>query len=233
MKEKTDVHKMKSPADRRAFIKALYISAASTGLGMQTACAINLSTDKIVEDDLTTDLHICRGLNTAPEQVGDKLYKPGTVPATNIPPKDLHGCQGGNTCKGLGGCGTGDYATQYWTTENNCGRSGDDWNGTGGCGVPLGSTNTGFICSQLNNAVPVDSDMPTDYIGVPVWAIARSRFEAKMVRAKKAFDKPETGCGDFTGNAWSPGSIYDRGTLPVPVHKNAPEKPPAPEKKVG
>lgn len=209
---------------RRSFLKAQFANiAAFFGLSQSARAAVE-TTDKVLDATNYSDLHICRGLNTNDQIVNGKNYRPGTAPVTNIPQKDLHGCKGGNTCQGLGGCGTGDYATQYWATENACGRTGDDWNGTGGCGVPLGSTNTGFICSQLNNAVPVDPSMPMDYIGVPVWAIARSRFEAKMVAANNPFDKPVEGCGSFTGNEWKPGQKYSRGHLPMPVHENAPPR---------
>lgn len=213
---------------RREFLKRASATAVLGGLGMSRGrAAVDVETqDNIPMQDMNTEYHICRGLNFKEE--GGR--GPGECDATNIPAADLHGCAGGNTCKGLGGCGTGDYAQQYWTSDNACGRTGAAWTGSGGCGVPIGSTNTGFICSQLNNAVPTQEQNPQDLkpalVGVPVWAIARARFEKKMVADQKAFGVPGTDhCGDHKANSWKPGETYNPGTLPeaypapIPVRK--------------
>jgi len=205
--------------DRRDFLKGASATAVLGGLGIGYADAAPglLTEDNIPMQDMNTEYHICRGLNSTAE--GEKA--PGECDTTNIPAADLHGCAGGNTCKGLAGCGTGDYAQQYWTADNACGRKGTAWTGSGGCGVPIGSSNTGFICSQLNNAVPTLEENPDRLepvlVGVPVWAIARARFEKKMVMEKKAFGVPATDhCGNFKANAWKLGDTYDKGTLPEP-----------------
>ena len=209
--------------NRRDFIKTVTATAAVVGgLGISELVASE-STAVPVDAD---DLHICRGLNTKTSATGEL---PGTCDATNIPQADLHGCAGGNTCKGLGGCGTGDYATQYWVSENSCGRKGDTWNGTGGCGVPIGSSNTGFICTQLNNAVPTPTDNPNNQpaalVGVPVWAIARARFEAKMVKNHQGFGVPKPpSCGQYNANTFKPGDTYVRGSLPEPHPNPIPTK---------
>ena len=214
---------------RREFIKGASASAVLGGLGIRatdaSAATPEEKIDNIPMQDMNTELHICRGLNLTAE--GGK--GPGECDTTNIPAADLHGCAGGNTCKGLGGCGTGDYAQQYWTADNACGRKGSAWTGSGGCGVPIGSTNTGFICSQLNNAVPTQTENPDGLkpvlVGVPVWAIARARFEKKMVQDNKSFGVPNPDhCGDHKANSWSPGNKYDRGSLPEPYPKPIPPR---------
>lgn len=212
---------------RRQFLKGASATTVLGGLGLSSANAATSgkAEDKIPMQDMNTEYHICRGLNS--EKVGDK--GPGECEATNIPAADLHGCAGGNTCKGLGGCGTGDYAQQYWTSDNACGRPGAAWTGSGGCGVPIGSTNTGFICSQLNNAVPTRKENPKGLkpvlVGVPVWAIARARFEKKMVLEKKAFGVPEIDhCGDHQANSWKPGETYQLGSLPEPYPEPIPAR---------
>ena len=191
MTDKNEPDTNVSDESRRTFLKTLSASAVAGGLGISPTEAQDGNDGKTNQDchkpdhafvpGENPDLHICRGLNMKTSANGKG---PGECDQTNIPPKDLHGCMGGNTCKGLGGCGTGDYATQYWVSENECGRAGTAWTGSGGCGVPLGSTNTGFILTQLNNAVPADPNSPKDFVGVPVWAIARARFEARMMAAK-------------------------------------------------
>lgn len=226
--------------NRRKFIKSISATAVVGGLGIGGSSESQAEVDEPFAPkmpppfpspnlekyfaNVEADLHICRGLNMQTSAAGED---PGTCDATSIPAEDLHGCMGGNTCAGLGGCGTGDYATQYWVAENTCGGSKPWEGGTGGCGVPLGSTNTGFICSQLNNAVPPSGQ--SAYIGVPVWAIARARFEAKMVAAGEPFGNKDKngeiiGCGGHDGNEWDGVGEYDKGNLPEPYASPVPPR---------
>lgn len=189
------------------------------------------------EGDSTTptnsDPHICMGLNTLPytDPKSGTVYQPGECPGANI---EAHSCEGGNSCKGLGACGTGDYARQYWVAENNCATTSPSWNGTGGCGVPIGNGNSGFIQSQLNSAAP-SGDYSADFLGEPIWNIARSRFEAKMVKAQKKFGVPANLQSPLVANSWDPasGKAYpkpgtDGNELPNPYPTPMPSKLPAP-----
>lgn len=218
-----------SQDSRRQFLKTL---GASTVVGVALpSCA----DEKDVE--VTTspqDLHICMGLNTLAVTKGTSSYQPGESQCANIDP---HACIGGNSCSDLGACGTGGYETQYWITENLCGKSpapSTTWNGTGGCGVPVGNSNTGFISTQLNNASPTQIPgkpgkyYPTDFIGKPVWNIARARFEKKMVDARKSFGKPANLPKPLIANEYSGSGPYELNGLPEPYPQPAPPKTPAP-----
>lgn len=178
------------------------------------------------------EYHICQGLNTQKEG----SLAPGTALGPNLPNADLHSCMGGNTCAGLGACGTGEYARQYWITENLCkNTAGSAWNGTGGCGVPIGTGNTGYVSTQLNNAAPTevpgkDGEMyPSDFLGQPVWNIARSRFEEKMYKNKKKFDAPANLEAGLFASSWDGTGEYKRvDELPVPYPQPQPPKVPKP-----
>lgn len=184
-----------------------------------------------------TDLHICMGLNTQPTSKNGTVYQPGECECASA---EAHACMGGNSCADLGACGTGGYARQYWATENNCGKEpvgGSKWNGTGGCGVPIGNSNTGFISTQLNNAAPTEVPgepgvyYPTDFIGKPVWSIARSRFEKKMATARTAFGKPSDLPSPLEANTWNGAGTYKNTVgLPAPYPQPQPHKLPAPSK---
>jgi len=210
---------------RRGFLKAIGISAVTGG----TFTACTESEEKTIENE-AKDLHICMGLNTQPVTQGDTTYQAGECKCANIAP---HGCSGGNSCADLGACGTGSYNRQYWISENLCGKlpaPNTTWDGTGGCGVPIGNSNTGFISTQLNNASPTSIPgkpgeyYPTDFIGKPVWNIARSRFEKKMADAKKAFGKPKNLPSPLIANTYSGSGTYNRGDLPDPYPQPSPPK---------
>ena len=207
---------------RRDFLKAVTATAVVGGIGIPETAA---GQDKTVPTD-SHDLHICRGLNTVPQD-GKRPGECDCATAHN------HSCAGGNSCEGQGGCGTGDYATQYYVADNNC-ASNDGWNGTGGCGVPIGNSNTGFICSQLNNAVPTPAEnpknLPAQYVGVSVWAIARARFEEKMVAIPTAFGAPAESCGGYMGNTWDDVKkpFVAKHILPPTYPEPRPAKKPAP-----
>ncbi|MFC4991670.1 twin-arginine translocation signal domain-containing protein [Rubritalea tangerina] len=210
-------------SSRRSFIKTLSVGAAGMALpGVAGAESQQMSTK-------ASDPHICMGLNTLPfTDTEGKVYGPGECLEPNV---DLHSCEGGNSCKGLGACGTGDYARQYWVAENDCGMSGDSWNGTGGCGVPIGNGNTGFISAQLNSAAPGEDAKgqayPADFLGQPIWNIARARFEKKMADKKQAFGVPAGLKSPLTANQWKPkDGVYPPSTnkLPNPYPQPQPPK---------
>ena len=215
---------------RRRFLKTL---GATSIVGVTLP---SCGEDKESEVQATPqDLHICMGLNTQPLTKDGKTYQPGECQCASIDP---HACIGGNSCATLGACGTGGYETQYWITENLCGKSpapSTAWNGTGGCGVPIGNSNTGFISTQLNNASPTEIPgkpgefYPTDFIGKPVWSIARARFEKRMVAAQKAFGKPSALPEPLVANSYSGSGPYEPGGLPEPYPQPAPPKMPAPK----
>ncbi|GAA5495177.1 hypothetical protein Rhal01_01352 [Rubritalea halochordaticola] len=215
-------------ASRRDFIKTFSVGA----VGMSVPSI--LSAKDAETTPVAKDLHICMGLNTLPFTDKDgTVYKAGECPGPNI---DAHSCEGGNSCKGLGACGTGDYARQYWVAENNCATTSPSWNGTGGCGVPVGNGNTGFIQAQLNSAAPTknaDGVMyPADFLGEPIWNIARSRFETKMAANKKSFGVPKNLQSPLVANAWdsTSGKAYPPADnkLPNPYPTPQPPKLPAP-----
>lgn len=216
--------------NRRKFLKAL---GSSTLAGVALPSCGEEKTISIPA--APADLHICMGLNTQALTKDGTTYQPGECQCANI---EAHACIGGNSCAGLGACGTGGYETQYWISENLCGKSPDPsttWNGTGGCGVPIGNSNTGFISTQLNNASPTQIPgkpgeyYPTDFIGKPVWTIARARFEKKMVDAQKAFGKPAKLPEPLVANTYTGSGPYQLNGLPEPYPQPAPPKPPAPK----
>ncbi|MCF3648164.1 hypothetical protein [Synoicihabitans lomoniglobus] len=216
---------------RRKFIGSLGAAAlAGAALPVRGAGA---SAEQTVDAPAHDDQHICMGLNTKTTVVAGISYAPGECPATNV---DSHGCAGGNSCANLGGCGTGDYGRQYWITDNACGTTSPHWNGTGGCGAPIGHGNSGFVSTQLNSAAPDEiPGKPGQYysnafIGKPVWNIARSRFEKKMVIAGKSFGKPASLPSALIANAWSGSGHYDPNGLPEPYPTPMPPKLPKPPK---
>lgn len=214
-----------SNESRRRFLKTIGASAI-TGA---TLSACGEDEEKTVENE-AKDLHICMGLNTLPVTKDGTTYQAGECKCASAP---THACEGGNSCADLGACGTGTYDRQYWVGENLCGKSpapSTKWNGTGGCGVPIGNSNTGFISTQLNNASPTEIPgkpgeyYPTDYIGKPVWNIARSRFEKKMVDSQKAFGKPANLPSPLIANTYKGSGPYQRGDLPEPFPQPSPPK---------
>jgi hypothetical protein len=232
MKDHKKTNSNQGRESRRSFLKTAAATAAVAGAA---GCLTPQGDHSVPQDE--ADLHICKGLNT----VTQDEKGPGTCDCATAP---RHSCAGGNHCAGLGGCGTLDYSTQYWVGDNQCGKSDPDsatnWDGTGGCGTPIGAGNTGFPETQLNNAVPTPGgamgDTPTSaFIGVPVWAIARARFEQKMVKRKLGFKKAKNvKIGDFPSNSWNPiGKPYDRGALPDPYPEPMPTpiRPPLPATK--
>lgn len=222
MKDEQNDKPKPSEQSRRSFFHAVAATAAAAGAGCQTRSETTGHHDASVASPPEADLHICKGLNMLPQDGKG----PGECDCANVSP---HGCAGGNSCKGLGGCGTGDYATQYWVAENLCGKVGEHWNGTGGCGSPIGNTNTGFVQTQMNNAVPTPEENPKNltppFVGVPVWAIARARFEQKMVKQDRAFKAPDLTIGKYRGNIWHRGTLYQNtGNLPDPYPDPMPPK---------
>ena len=210
---------------RRRFLKTIGGSAVA-GAAL-SACGD--SKEEAVDQE-AQDLHICMGLNTRPLTKDGKTYQPGECQCANI---HSHACIGGNSCANLGACGTGTYDRQYWISENLCGKlpaPNTTWDGTGGCGVPIGNSNTGFISTQLNNASPTEvpgkpgTYYPTDFIGKPVWNIARSRFESKMAKQGKSFGKPADLTPPLIVNSYSGSGNYDRGDLPKPYPQPSPPK---------
>lgn len=206
-------------SDRRTFLK-------TTGLATLAGSSLPILAEPSQVDASQTDYHICMGLNMKTENG----HEPGAAPGPNLPPNDLHSCKGGNTCANLGACGTGKYARQYWVGENNCANNaGSKWHGTGGCGVPIGTGNSGHIETQLNSAAP-SKGQSAALLGQPVWNIARSRFEHKMFSQGKGFEtptsfkKPPEQTGPLYANSWQPGETYNKGNLPEPYPEPKPDK---------
>ncbi len=110
----------------------------------------------------TTDLHVCMGLNSCANKgrSGNNDCAGKGDCATAI----VHPCHTLNSCKGQGGCGI------FGTTEEFARPGENDCKYQGSCGVPI--LNSRFIAQGPNK-------------GLSVWALARSRFEAKMAAEGK------------------------------------------------
>jgi len=232
-------------SNRRQFIKSIgAFTVVGTSMSAKSE-SLNTTNDTVIEipkdvDYSMQEYHICQGLNMMGKAAG-------TAKESNLSASDLHSCEGGNSCAGLGACGTGSYARQYWVADNLCGKEPTKkdetpipWNGTGGCGVPIGTGNTGYISSQLNSAAPgKDADgkeFPSDFVGQPVWNIARARFEAKMVKNKKPFGVPPNldKQPDLCATSWDGKSVYkphpgSPPAYPTPIPKKVAPQPPLSE----